>query len=274
MVAALNAKLISKDALDEASYVARAGGERDGIIETLRAELRKKFPADAAPKLLPASIPPGQFLAYAYLAKDLAFATPFPRVRYPVTFQGVHVVCFGASPHDETSPWSAQRKQVSILDHRSKDDFIVELITRDDRERLLLARVAAERTLERTVAEVLGRVALAKPSILEGDDELVIPVVGFDLRREYAEIVGKRVLNPRLSGRTIDYAIQDIRFNLNERGASLKSEAAIGSLADGKPKRLIFDGPFLVLLMRKTAKMPYFALWIENAELLTPSPGR
>ena len=31
---------------------------------------------------------------------------------------------------------------------------------------------------------------------------------------------------------------------------------------------MIFDKPFLIILERANAKMPYFALWVDNAELL------
>jgi len=33
---------------------------------------------------------------------------------------------------------------------------------------------------------------------------------------------------------------------------------------------MIFDKPFLVVLRREGAKAPYFALWVDNAELLVP----
>jgi len=31
---------------------------------------------------------------------------------------------------------------------------------------------------------------------------------------------------------------------------------------------MIFDKPFLVLVQRSDAKMPYFALWVDNPEIL------
>jgi hypothetical protein len=34
--------------------------------------------------------------------------------------------------------------------------------------------------------------------------------------------------------------------------------------------RMIFDKPFLLLMQRQGAKVPYFALWVDNAELLVP----
>ena len=32
----------------------------------------------------------------------------------------------------------------------------------------------------------------------------------------------------------------------------------------------VFDKPFLIMLQRKDAEMPYFALWVDNTELLMP----
>lgn len=35
-----------------------------------------------------------------------------------------------------------------------------------------------------------------------------------------------------------------------------------------RPKKLIFDQPFFVLLKRTNSKNPYFAMWVANAELM------
>ena len=34
------------------------------------------------------------------------------------------------------------------------------------------------------------------------------------------------------------------------------------------PKDLIFDKPFLIMLQNQDAKAPYFAAWVDNAEIL------
>ena len=36
-----------------------------------------------------------------------------------------------------------------------------------------------------------------------------------------------------------------------------------------KPKKMIFNRPFLILLKRAESKNPYFGLWIANTELMT-----
>jgi len=71
--------------------------------------------------------------------------------------------------------------------------------------------------------------------------------------------------------------IQGIAFVLNERGAEVESFAeivlgSIGGDSDPTPRRrFVFDRPFLVLLSERDAAEPYFALWIENTELMEVS---
>ena len=69
-------------------------------------------------------------------------------------------------------------------------------------------------------------------------------------------------------GMPIIQAEQLIRFKLDEKGAMLRSEAGFGIF--GSLPKLIFNRPFLLMLKRRDAKMPYFAAWIDNAELLVP----
>lgn len=35
------------------------------------------------------------------------------------------------------------------------------------------------------------------------------------------------------------------------------------------PRHFVFDGPFLIYLKRRAGGRPFFALWVDGAELLT-----
>ena len=89
-----------------------------------------------------------------------------------------------------------------------------------------------------------------------------------DLLREYQELYGPPVAVKRreLNGLPCVLAAQQIRFRLDEKGASLESEA--GGSFFGGIRAFNFDPPFLILLMRKDAAKPYFALWVGNEQLL------
>lgn len=73
-------------------------------------------------------------------------------------------------------------------------------------------------------------------------------------------------------------AVQNTRFQMDEKGVKLRSESSmgIGCAARHRPPQthsMIFDRPFLILLQRCGVKTPYFAMWIANAELLQRLPG-
>jgi hypothetical protein len=66
---------------------------------------------------------------------------------------------------------------------------------------------------------------------------------------------------------------QLVRFQLNEKGAILKSEAEITMRATmvferPEPHIMVFDKPFLILIKQTNSEHPYFALWVGNASLL------
>jgi serine protease inhibitor len=66
--------------------------------------------------------------------------------------------------------------------------------------------------------------------------------------------------------------MQNIRFQLNEEGVKLKSEATLGMKAMAmrpmvEPHYLVVDKPFLIM-MKEKGKEPYFAMWIGNEDFL------
>ena len=103
---------------------------------------------------------------------------------------------------------------------------------------------------------------------------VIVPVIEIGLDRNYDELIGAKLLNPGWESWCVTQARQEIRFRLDERGARLESTAEMAVGADaGKPRQMIFDRPFLLMLREKDdgqAKEPYLAVWIENTEVLKP----
>ena len=95
-------------------------------------------------------------------------------------------------------------------------------------------------------------------------------VLDFEIEHVYSELVGRRLLNEGFEDYELIKAVQNILFRLDQKGAVLRSEArARAALGNGStPKRLILDKPFLLYLKEKGGEYPYFAIWIENAELM------
>jgi hypothetical protein len=269
------------DDLDEDAFLARAVLGPEGLAE-LRRDLSRKFGGAAQPALLPSGLAAETLLVYAYLFKNLALETPLAK-NGPliVTFGGARVSTFGLSESPDRELWEKRAKQIVVHDHRADDNFVLELLTRAEGDRLIVARIPPGTTLLETVRAVLDRVG-ERPSFLRrwtgGDrikprETVAIPVVDIELSHAYAELAGHTV-SPL--GRPVAEALQTIRLRLDERGALLKSEVAIGLPKGGfrlPPRRFVCDGPFLVMMLRRGRTMPYLALWVDNPELLRPLPA-
>jgi hypothetical protein len=268
--------------LDPGSYVAIADFERNHVENEIRAALLKTFHGAASPELIPPTpLKPGpdDFVAYAYLYKNLAFANPFADNSHLI-FGGKPVENFGFNYFSRAEVKSAVSDQVQICDYQSADDFVIKLQTQSPQDELILAKITPASTLQATVQSVLNRIAKSGPPQSPGpEDQLAVPKLNFDLRRDFTKLEGLTLVpGPEAkikSKLTISKAEQLVRFQLNEKGAILESEATVVmlSLAMRPMNRhtMIFDRPFLILMKQANAPQPYFALWVGNASLLIPA---
>ncbi|MCE0498869.1 MAG: hypothetical protein LV481_13085 [Methylacidiphilales bacterium] len=280
----LNRADFTKADLDAASYVAIADFEHNNVEDEIRAALEKTFQGAASPELIPPKPPnpgPYDFVAYAYLYKDLAFAQPFAD-NDPLAFGTTQVKNFGTGTARDNLP-DGVMDQVSIYDYQSEDNFIIKLKPKAEGDELILAKVPPGATLKGTIDLVLKRISVHEPEEIGPSPVLAIPKLNFDLRRDFQELEGL-TLQPSAAAHVKNLITSEVkqlvRFQLNEKGAILKSEATIVMAATAmapeyEPKRhiMIFDKPFLILMKRANSDRPYFALWVGNASLLVPASG-
>ena len=274
IVSILNKQATSKNDLDEDSYVAAAGLASEGIYDKIYMELALKFGGKTNPELFDSS-PHMEVVTYAFLFKELPFLYAFTRFHENLRFGEYYVDSFGIkqllnSQEDEVK----MARQVAILDFIDNEDFIIELKTRAKEDRLILAKVKPQKSLGDTVTMVEGRITKANPEEMRYDEDLFIPVLNFDIVKEYGELYGHpiRSSNEKVNGQKIMVAKQAVRFRLDETGAVLESETLLA--ASATQRNLVFDKPFLVFMKRGNAKAPYFALWVSNTELLVPKTKR
>jgi len=277
LVTALNKHEFTQDSLDESSYVAEAGYVKDNIQAQIRKAVAEKFHGIFQPRFIPdkALTPhPQDLVAYACLYKNLSFAIPFERLDEALVFGGTQVPAFGMGRYKASL--EKVFPQVLILDYQSKDNFVIELRTKSAGDRLILANIQPKSTLGDTIKSVSARIAQGRTETAVAGDLLVVPKMKLDLTREYSEIEGQ-VLIPKAANVAKDLilmsAVQNTAFEMNEKGVELKSEAHL-SLSCAKQEEpvakhaMIFDKPFLILMQRRDATMPYFALWVDNPEAL------
>ncbi|HEY6871982.1 MAG TPA: hypothetical protein VI298_04540 [Geobacteraceae bacterium] len=276
----LNRQIIERKDMSQGSYVAVAGELSNDLIDRINKELQEKFGSQAEHGLdVPqATSSARQLIAYAFLYKNLEFPTEFEILNDPIVFTangretlvkgfGVNLFTSSKRQHEKLS------NQVAILDYRNENDFILSLTSKSDDDQIILAKVAPNKTLLQTYAAVLDRMGKAKASELRDGETLRIPKIDFDLSHNFDELQNKRIMNKGWEGWFIAKAAQDIRFKLDEKGAVLKSTGFLSMLkaeappSAEKPRKFIFDKPFLIYLRQKIGSYPYFAMWVSNPEL-------
>ena len=284
LAAAMNAESFPRSALAADSFVARGGLMRDGILNEILAEMAQKFP-NAERELLASRPSDDAVVMYAYLLKVLPFREEFDRLGKPIAFQT------GGSDEQTVAAFGlpdvpiaglrehAVREQVTILDYVNNDDFILRIDAGNTQDGIILAKVAPGPTLADTLDDVQRRIEWPHPAHkhreCETGEPLAVPVLTLNVRSDYGEILGRHILNAELTGLWIERAAEVIRFRLDETGAHLEAEAEIVGenghsepVPVPRPRRFIFDRPFLVLLEERDAPAPYFAAWIANTELM------
>lgn len=291
----LNASPFPQDQLEPGTFYATAGKAEDGIVGTIRNDLKRLFPK-FTPDLDDAQ--GAAIVAYAYLRAGIPFKIPYFEMRKPLPFRDTEgktspVKSFGIRLEDDYA-YGKLRAQVEVLhvgesEERGKGfqggygQVIKEFVLDPDRGsapfQLIIAKVPRKDTLAETWKDVVAKMGAPKrpyeghPNL--GCNELFLaPNIRLATTHHFRELEGKnrKLLNKGQEGLHVETALQTIRFVLNRGGAELESEAK--KLFSPIPRYFVVDGPFLVVIRKRGATDPFFALWIETPELLEPWPEK
>lgn len=215
--------------------------------------------------------------ASAVFSKSLPFELNLNSFSKQLTFEGKKVASFGQVGHDYQTSGIIQ-----ILYYKDDDNFIIKLSPKDKEHEIILFK--SDNTFK-SMSEILPfiinkievgkkeRVSKKSAYLLNDEDEVVIPKFKFNIDHNYTTIEGNTFSSANQEY-TIETIYQRTAFILDESGAEVESESevALEELEENGskpvPKKMIFDKPFFLMLKRTDAKNPYFALWVNNAELM------
>jgi hypothetical protein len=274
LVKRLNATPYSKDQLPEDSAYSAVGFVEKGILATIEKEMKRLFP-NVLPDL---GAPSAGIVAYGYLRAGAKFDLPFvtqENMRYKDSIgRETSVKSFGLGVKDMfTSP--ALRKQIRVLFDKSpydaQDEFGVDLCSSSKPNQVILAKLQKKRSLAETWLEVQARITSPRKNFSErfGPNEvLLIPEVSFSLNRHFGELEGadRTFKNLGFRGKYISRACQSIEFVLDRGGAQVDSEAMVR--VRPLPRVFVLDGPFMIILRKRDSEFPYFAMWVDNSEVM------
>jgi hypothetical protein len=286
IVPSLNSAPDPRPAVPQAALYVASGWKQEGIIERIQRELVQKFPSKQAPTF--PGITPNSFVAYSYLEASVKFSLPYFQNRQPLEFKDSEgrktpVVSFGIRPEDDYA-YDKLRKQPWVLFRKGEEreeslEFAIDLCPDSMPSQIVVARINREPTLAAAVARVdkesreMDALDRSRPDSAEylrtvgPNDVLLVPNLLWQLSHHFSELEGKAFTNAKLKGQRLDVAEQDILFRLDRSGAELKSESKMYCMP--VPTYFVLDRPFLIFLRQRGAKTPYFALWVDNSELLS-----
>jgi hypothetical protein len=284
-----NAPDASPDLPHGSSYAA-AGRIDQGILAKIQRELKAAFPDASPPEFQDTAS--DSVIAYACLKTALQFPLPYFEETHALKFvegagRTVPIRAFGIRPEDDYA-YRELRQQLKVL-YASGDDaletlqgasgtgvdeFVIDLCRDSQPNQVVIARVHREASLAATLAAVEKKIASA-PTLpgsqgtrgLGSNDVLLIPKIQWHIVHHFKEVEGHRVSSPKLAAFPMVLAMQDIQFRLDRGGVELASEAKIH--VKPVPSFYLANRPFLVYVKKRGADHPFFAIWVENAELLT-----
>lgn len=262
IVLKLNNPVLSTADLDAASYYIKSGYGQ-GTVNTINTETKAKFPSKSFPDL-DLKLNEEDIIAYAYLLKEVEYEVAFsPQI---VNFLSSPVKGFVAKNNQ-------QKNNITILSYDSDDKFILSLRLKDSADQLILAK-GYDTTSPASVLQAL-RSSPSTGQGLSSGDIFQAPKLSLNASRKYTELVEKFFSNKGFEKYFIKYMFENIKFNMDEKGARVENEAVIvGSKTsiEGPPpkiKVLKLDKPYWVIMKRTSSPNPYFLLGLNNTELMT-----
>lgn len=203
--------------------------------------------------------------ATAFFRKSLPFEEPLTKFSESLKFGKLKVESFGF--------WGRCRF-ARINYYNDENNFSISLFPENKEHEIILIMTQKVKNKLSNFTEYLKILNKEKNKnvYFNDDDKVEIPIIEFNLEKKYSQIIGSTFRSGIIEFQVTE-AYQRNVFVLNENGAEIESEAEFGIKAieefeKPKPKMMIFNKPFVVLLKRKEAGNPYFGVYIANDELM------
>ena len=149
------------------------------------------------------------------------------------------------------------------------NDMAIKLKTKEDDE-IILYRTNDKKSFDEYYKDIeLKSKQYNGRTKFSEDDELRIPYIRINGMISYNELYGKKIKNSK--GLYIYDVIQNINFSLNEKGCNLSSKATMiteYASENEDAKLCYFDDTFIVFMKEKNCDRPYFALKVDNSDIL------
>lgn len=260
----LNKKSYTKDDISENSYYIESGKISKKLKKQIEKAIYEKFKEKSDILDFVDWSARDSYLFYSILKKDFNFYAAFDKLKpAPFNDSKEKVKYFGI----ENKSNQALYKNLEVLFYNSAEDYAVKLLTKENEE-VILYRTILDKSFEEYYTYITEN---TNPTNFTKKDVLIIPEIAVDKTISYDSLCGKKIVG---SNYIISQALQTIKFKMDNKGGSLKSEAALAIMKtallpeEDSPKFLLFDKPFVMFLKEQGKEKPYYAMKIENTDYL------
>ena len=274
----LNRGIDAEKYVNKSSFYAKSGVVTDELIKEINNTIERKFSGVFDP--ISDDPNPLDYIFYSFLYKNLKFRPELESFGNKLIFNyqekqtNCHktVNAFGIGDFNPLKIKHLRTRSQLKVYYKSMQEFIVKLCPKYSKDEIILAMMPMQNDLLSSINAINDSLKqFPKIRNLNGI-KLVIPTIKFDINHSYDELVKRKPQNIKFKGYTITEALQDIFFQLDEKGAVLKSKAKIkmtrGVHVRKKNSILIFNKPFILMMKRKNEEYPYFVIWIANPEIM------
>ena len=149
------------------------------------------------------------------------------------------------------------------------NDMAIKLKTKEGDE-IILYRTDDKKSFDEYYEDIKAKTKNYKGRTeFSEDDELRVPYVKVNGIINYNQLYDKKIKNSK--GLYIYDVIQNVNFNLNERGCNLSSKATMVTEYMGigqDTKYCYFQDTFIIFMKEANSDKPYFALKVDNNDIL------
>ena len=263
----LNKKEFIKNNISSNSYYTKYGIVSPQLKKEIAKAIKKKFRETSdILDMFDFTKKPNDIFVYAMLKKDFKFLSAFDKLpqgcfgenRTPVKY-------FGIKDNSNEKLY----KNVEVLFYNNDNDFAVKFLTKGNDE-VLLYRTNDDKTFDKYFQDInqKSKDYTGSKSFDKGDN-LMVPDINFYKMGGFEELEGHKILNTNFY---IDKTVETIDFKMNNEGVKLKSEAAVMvrcmSLAPQSGRYFMFNDTFVLFLIEKGQKVPYFAIRVHDVDAI------
>lgn len=263
IVANLNKETYTENDISSEYYYKKYGVGSPELKAEIERGIKEKF--DQSSDILDDLDWTSDFIFYTMLYREFEFENKFDILSNNDFNIYKDVKYFGIGPNSNNK----LGKQIRILFYENDQNFAISIKTKNGDE-VIMYKNPEGSTFEEMYENMNSKSNEYNGSTTFGeDDEFKAPLISVNYLRVYEEVINKPFYTADGRELIIGDALQTIRFDLDEKGGKVKSEAAIaGKYAaipiDEKPKKLYVNDTFTLFLKEENKEKPYLAAKITD----------